>query len=457
MEKNLDQSSSVLDDSGANCTNSIADAEAAALMARLGAQFGDLDMTQLGLGLGIAGGDRDNLSTSVVEAEIDKFNDEVEIESEESSLADPTPEELAAWQASQFNKGKEQQKREQQLLEERVRHGEEIASNVESGSILDILGGDQSAFFTPKNVELLSELTSNERHGDPEILQTSWKRLFASYEQGLGFLSMWNALRGYDGPTLMILRTLPSATKYVATPVTVRSDNSNQNRESATACIGFYTTTPWTENIDLFGGEISSNNDADRAFLFSIREHQAPNIVNDEENTMEKNLGRIKFFPVKSKEELGTGGGYMYCHPSTMPNRQNGNINSKNRSSTFAVNGIGVGGRPTEPRFHLTETFEDCRCLTYDSSRTTKDGDLFAWENDDGTHPFAQALYYFDVDEIEVWGVGGKEWIEHALKERESARKQYIKQYQTINKQMMWDEGTFAKGVTSSTASRKQR
>mmetsp|Transcript_22372 Transcript_22372/g.48663 ORF Transcript_22372/g.48663 Transcript_22372/m.48663 type:complete len:96 (+) Transcript_22372:149-436(+) len=71
-------------------------------------------------------------------------------------------------------------------------------------------------------------------------------------------------------------------------------------------------------------------------------------------------------------------------------------------------------------------------------------------------NPFAQALYYFDVDEIEVWGVGGKEWIEQALKERESARKQHIQRYQTINKQMMWNEGTFTKRTASSAASQQR-
>mmetsp|Transcript_31096 Transcript_31096/g.73295 ORF Transcript_31096/g.73295 Transcript_31096/m.73295 type:complete len:536 (-) Transcript_31096:475-2082(-) len=477
MEKDLVQSSSTSNGNG-NGTN-VADAEAAALMARLGAQFGDLDMTQLGLGLGTTVGDGG--STSVEEAEVATADTDPQIESEESSLADPTPEELSAWQASQFNKGREhrkqqqqeqnaaltmspstisirerrkflQEKREQQLVEEQVRLRfqqsssmpnvkEAIASNKESGSILDLLGDEQSAFFSPENNKLVRELTSNEQDGDPEILQTSWKRLYASYEQGLGFLSMWNALRGYDGPTLMIMRTLPSASKFVAAPVTVKSNQSRQSKANPTACIGFYTTIPWVENTDFFGGDISGKNDADKAFLFSIQDDQAPNTTDNQSNNIQNNAGRIRFFPVKSKEEDGVSGGYMYCHPSTMPKRQNG--------KSFAVNGIGVGGRPTQPRFHLTETFEDCRCLTYDSSRTTKNGDLFAGEDGDTSHPFAQALYYFDVDEIEVWGVGGKEWIEHALNERENTRKQHIKQYQTVNKQMMWDDGTFAKRMTS--------
>ena len=154
----------------------------------------------------------------------------------------------------------------------------------------------------------------------------------------------------------------------------------------------------------------------------------------------------------------------MYCQPSA-------NSDGK-RGKTAAVTGLGVGGRPTQPRFHLTNTFEDCSCLTYDSGRATRDGDLFACfdhkkneekseqqqeqeqqhnnaaSRDEG-HSFAKALYYFDVTEIEAWGIGGNSWIDHALKERENARDQHVLRYQKINKQMMWDQGTFGSSTNS--------
>ena len=536
MDQLLSTANEIDNDNDNNNNNGTANAEAAALMARLGAQFGDLDMAQLGLGLGIAAGEAGSTSTSAAAAATSDKSDndfEIDIESEESSLADLTPEELAAWQTSQFSNGREQrkqqqdhrkaaltmssstisiqqrrkilrEKREQQLLEEQVRlrfqqssssvsdERERIASSMNSSSgsssILDLLDGEPSAFFSSRNTKALQQLVSNETHGDPEILQTSWKRLYASYEQGLGFLSLWNALRGYNGPTLMILRTLPCASKYVAAPTKMKTtahtkqqqQQQQRRRHSATttACIGFYTTTPWVEKPGFFGGNVSSSNDADKAFLFSLHENQAPTTCstdggedNNGESTNKNHnydhdlgLDRVRFFPVKSKEEGASCGasGYMYCNPSTMSKRQNAtNRNNKN----LPVNGIGVGGKPTQPRFHLTETFEDCRCLTYDSSHTTTNGDLFAnREGDDdeetntntNPNPFAQALYYFDVDEIEVWGVGGKEWIEQALKERESSRKQHIQRYQTIDKQMMWDEGTFTKRTASSMVSQQQ-
>ena len=80
-------------------------------------------------------------------------------------------------------------------------------------SISDLLGNDTSIFFGPSSARVLEELVSNEVDGDPEILQTSWRRLYASYEDGLGFWNLWNALRGYDGPTILVLRCLPSASK----------------------------------------------------------------------------------------------------------------------------------------------------------------------------------------------------------------------------------------------------
>jgi len=135
----------------------------------------------------------------------------------------------------------------------------------------------------------------------------------------------------------------------------------------------------------------------------------------------------------------------MYCQTSTVASRQKKARAVGDRGSisneSIAVTGLGVGGKPTQPRFHLTENFEDCRCLTYDSSRITTDGDLFATTNDkkNNNSPFAQALYYFDIEELEIWGVGGTEWIEYALKEQEVARKLHIQQYQTIDKKMMWN------------------
>ena len=444
----------------ANQNETIADAEAAALMARLAAQFGDLDMSQLGVGVDIGGGEATNITSS----NIDNSGRDSD---EESSLEEPTPEELAAWQASQFSKGEKlrtekqaslegrtvdsisqrrkllREKRSQQLTSEQVRlrfqnqHpqsgslGERIPKSTAS-SVLDLLGRDTSTFFGPSTSQILENLVSEEANGDSEILQTSWKRLYASYEEGLGFWNLWRALKGYDGPTLLILRCLPSASKSLEV-----GEKTTQN----TACIGFYTTTPWKDSSDMFGGDIECQ-DGDKAFLFSI----------DEKNH------KVRFFPVEPKpgakhSMAALKNGYMYCQPSSKKDGTTG------IAKTIAVTGLGVGGRPTQPRFHLTESFEDCSCLTYDSSRVTRDGDLFSCFDDDESessanttgstksseegHAFAKTLYSFDVTELEAWGIGGTDWIEHALQERERARKQHILRYQKVDKQMMWDQGAF--------------
>ena len=420
----------------------IADAEAAALMARLAAQFGDLDMSQLGVGVTMgdskAGGAAANITSS-------KIDNSGRYSDEESSLEEPTPEELAAWQASQFSKGEKLRTEKQASLEARtidsIQQRRKFLREKRSKQLSteDLLGGDSSTFFGPSTSQILENLVTEEANGDSEILQTSWKRLYASYEEGLGFWNLWTALKGYDGPTLLILRCLPSASKSLE----IR-EKTPQN----TACLGFYTTTPWKNSSDMFGGDIECQ-DGDKAFLFSIDEKSQ----------------KVQFFPVEAKPGAKSSmaalrNGYMYSQPSS---QKDGTIGM---APTVAVTGLGVGGRPTQPRFHLTESFEDCSCLTYDSSRVTRDGDLFSCFDNDNTeipanttgsathtnegHSFAKALYCFDVTELEAWGVGGIDWIDHALKERERARKQHVLRYQKVDKQMMWDQGAFGNNINNS-------
>ncbi|VEU34015.1 unnamed protein product [Pseudo-nitzschia multistriata] len=416
-----------------------AEAEAQALMARLGAQFGDLDLSTLGIG---TGGETGSPSSSK------------EAGSEESSLWDPTPEELAEWQASQFARGdeqKRQQKEDQQKqlqlqprngsVRERRRRLRALGEGAPA-TPTELLAGQGSVFFAPPSgsggvLEELAGLAPGDaagdptpRGGDPEVLgRAPWKRLYASYEQGLGFPNLWHALRGYDGPTLLVLRPVLPAQG---------SPGTRPPPAATTDAIGFYTTAPWEEGQEYFGGEIGG--DADRAFLFSVRGGGGGS------GAPEPACRRVRFFPARPTEgsgkDSGSGGRYMYCFPSTGPGR----ARAKNSCPTAFVHGIGVGGRPSRPRFHLTETLEGCRCLAYDPDRSTLDGDLFAHcggdEND--SNAFAEALYYFDVAEMEAWGVGGEEWIGHALSEREASRKRRIQRYQTVDKRMVWDGGAFA-------------
>ena len=78
-----------------------------------------------------------------------------------------------------------------------------------------------------------------------------------------------------------------------------------------------------------------------------------------------------------------------------------------------SVHGMGIGGTASQPRLHISESLEECRALPYD--QLFDDGDLLSGK-------CSQSLYYFDVDCIEVWGVGGEEWIEDALQAHNKAK-----------------------------------
>jgi hypothetical protein len=74
---------------------------------------------------------------------------------------------------------------------------------------------------------------------------------------------------------------------------------------------------------------------------------------------------------------------------------------------------MGIGGTSSQPRLHITESLDECRALTYD--QLFDDGDLLSGK-------CSQSLYYFDVDCIEIWGVGGEEWIADALQAQAKAK-----------------------------------
>lgn len=75
------------------------------------------------------------------------------------------------------------------------------------------------------------------------------------------------------------------------------------------------------------------------------------------------------------------------------------------------VHGLGVGGTSSQPRLHLTETLEDCRAMEY--CRLFEGGDLLLGQGKD-------SLNYFDVDCLEVWAVGGEEWIADSMAQRKA-------------------------------------
>jgi hypothetical protein len=354
------------------------------LMARLQSQFGDLDLS--------------NLLDATNGGEIQQA------ESEESSLADPSPEELEAWQKAQFSHGQKQlelkkdreihsiiQRRRTQLRKgwhEEDEGWEQIAP-------LPNLNNQSSVFFPscdPQGNEFLGvhPLLQKLSEGDAEILGTSWLRLYSSVDgDGLSCFNLFETLRGYPGPTVMLIGAAPSVSKTMKSSAKTTPPSPLARKSNRATTIGFYTTSPWIESNQMTG--------TTECFLFAM---------NDEDQS-------IRFFYPRKK-----GQPVMYCHPSTLhpkTSHQSPGMDNGKRMATRdgLVHGIGIGGSPIQPRLHLTESLEECRALDYCS--LFDGGDLMLGT---GTH----SLNFFDVECIEVWAVGGEEWIADSLQDRERHR-----------------------------------
>jgi hypothetical protein len=331
-------------------------------LSRLQSQFGDMDLTDL---------------------LYDKKKKQEGYESEDSSLAEPTAEELHAWQEAQFQKGQINLQTKESLRIcpiQRRRDAPYLLDDDGWGKVAALPKlEDRSAFFPDCDETgneflgahpLLQKLSS----ADPEVLGSKWKRLFSSaHGDGLSFQMLLSTLNGYGGPTVMLISAIPSISHAV------------ERREEPTS-IGFFTTSTWSESPEMFG-----SNDC---FLFTFA-HKGENQLNF-------------LRPLKTKKN---GDDYMYCNPSSLNlSKRHSKISSL--ATDGCVHGIGVGGTPSLPRLHLTETLEKCRamehCASFEAGELLRNG--------------KESLYYFDVDYIEVWGVGGDERITRGLETQRKGR-----------------------------------
>jgi hypothetical protein len=247
----------------------------AALLNKLQSQFGDMDLT--------------HLLNEEEKKEDDGYG------SDESSLKEPTQEELQAWQDSQFKKGQEELEMRKRLKmtplqrrrELKKRYSVEDDDEWEQVAALPDLEGQSSVFF-PSSDEKGNEflgvhpMLQQFAQGDPEVLGTKWLRLSSSAEgDGLSFHNLLNTVKGYHGPTVILIGAVPSA---------ARSISSGEKKRTT---LGFYSTSPWTESTDFFG---SSD-----CFLFAFNEEES----------------EVKFFrPMDGKDKNKKH--YMYCHPSSL-------------------------------------------------------------------------------------------------------------------------------------------
>jgi hypothetical protein len=356
------------------------------LLARLQAQFGDMNVEGM-----LRGPDGS-----------DDSDDE-----SESSLEEPTAEELRAWQEAQFAKGKMRHDAKKLMDSvadgsalQRRRHNKSLSQltlmredekNEEADEWVKVtsapdLGGKASVFFpTALQVdsadvsEGVNPLLQKLVEGDPEVLGTKWARLYSSSEgDGLSFRNVCDKIRGYEGPTVLLIGGTPSASKFLG-----------QIKNDDRVALGFFTTNSWIESTDYFG--------SDDCFLFSMDR-------NDVQLIRPKSRSRSSSSALNEK--------FMYCHPSSLATSNKRMKNAPSRTNG-SVHGMGIGGTAAQPRLHITESLEECRALAYD--HLFDDGDLLSEKCN-------QSLYYFDVDCIEVWGVGGEQWIANALQAQAKAK-----------------------------------
>ena len=191
------------------------DQAAAALLARLQAQFGDMDVQGM-LTASPPPADTSNTNNDDQSGNGEQ-QDEVGYESDESSAVEPTAEELAAWQQAQYKLAK--WGREASSLDKGGEtngdgtdtHGmsaEQLTEwiQVEGPPSLE---GQESAFLSPDSDDPI--LTALSRH-EP-LLNGRWQRLYSSNTDGLSYAGLVTALRGYEGPPALapLQSAIPSA------------------------------------------------------------------------------------------------------------------------------------------------------------------------------------------------------------------------------------------------------
>ena len=379
------------------------DQAAAALLARLQAQFGDMDVQGM---LTASPPPADATGNNNCSSPNGEQQDEVCYESDESSVVEPTPEELAAWQQAQYKLaewGREASSMDKggetngDGTDAQGMSAEQLTEwiQVEGPPSLD---GQESAFLSPDSDDPI--LTALSRH-EP-LLNGRWQRLYSSNTDGLSYAGLVSALRGYDGPTVLLIGAIPP-------PAAAYANADGTGGVKNTTMIGYYTATPWKESGTYYGSE--------NCFLFT------PPGVDDEEEAVQI-FGPISKTSDETSEKSTRPTNYQFCHSTIAaavvsdgrkPGQHPDDANAKGKSVVQVPPGLGVGeSRGIGPRLHITESLEVCRALPYDDIFAA--GPLFPpFFGDSPTHSF-------DVDVMEAWGVGGSERIQRALAARNRDR-----------------------------------
>jgi hypothetical protein len=130
----------------------------------------------------------------------------------------------------------------------------------------------------------------------------------------------------------------------------------------------------------------------------------------------------------------GSARNFMYCNPS-----------ARSKGYDQQAHGIGFGGTVDEPRFFIEESFDHCvagnRDLTFENGSLLPKTASGAVRKD------------FEIDALEVWGVGGDDVVQQALGARAAARNvkdESIQRARKVDKAAFLDD--FRSGLIESKA-----
>ena len=262
-------------------------------------------------------------------------------------------------------------------------------------------GEDEPPRFPPGVTPIwLPRVTADRTQGDPRnaptsILVDDASKFLLACTSVKNASGRWHRLFASDADGMSMNRMLNSILGYGgATLIVIRSKDLSDRGKCCTSLLGAYTGVPWVESPAFYGNS--------SAFLFR--------------------LGPDPFSVCRPK---GGGENYMYF-----------NREARSKGYDGLAHGLGFGGSPEAPRLYLDEVLDSCRAS--DSDLTFEKGALLSGVDDDTSH--------FEVESMEVFGVGTWREVSEGLLARARVREEKQKE---IRKAMKGAKGQFLEDMKS--------
>lgn len=223
---------------------------------------------------------------------------------------------------------------------------------------------------------------------------------FASMSPSLG--GMWYPLFLSDKDGLSFNRLLNSILGYSGPTLTIIQATSGE-------IFGAFTNTRWKEDKKFYG-------DSD-CFLYQLNP-------------------KVSVYRPRGGSSGSTN--YMYCNPE-----------ARSKGYDGLPHGIGFGGNLERPRLFISEKLDSCVALA--NGLTFQYGELISPTPENSLSQKTKG--HFEVDRLEVWGVGGESTIKEALESRQGHRAivdANIKKARKVDKAQFLDD--FKSGLIESKA-----